>query len=196
MALYLKSLAPHEAPDRPAPTVSPAESSLLMRLGRTVYDQQCASCHGTDGHGMPPHYPPLAGNQSIQMPSAVNAIRMVLNGGYPPATAGNPEPVRHAALRADPGRRRGRCRRQLHPSRPGVIAAARWLPARPTSCAAPRWTEGPHDRDRAVRAGTGPPQIGSAAIGAVAVAGIATALVIAIWFAFYFLVFVPRAPVP
>ena len=42
--------------------------------------------------GMPPHYPPLAGNQSIQMTSAVNAIRMVLNGGYPPGTAGNPMP--------------------------------------------------------------------------------------------------------
>ena len=41
---------------------------------------------------MPPHYPPLAGNQSIQMASAVNAIRMVLNGGYPPGTAGNPMP--------------------------------------------------------------------------------------------------------
>jgi mono/diheme cytochrome c family protein len=41
---------------------------------------------------MPPHYPPLAGNQSIQMVSAVNAIRMVLNGGYPPGTAGNPMP--------------------------------------------------------------------------------------------------------
>ncbi len=41
---------------------------------------------------MPPHYPPLAGNQSIQMGSAVNAIRMVLNGGYPPGTAGNPRP--------------------------------------------------------------------------------------------------------
>jgi mono/diheme cytochrome c family protein len=26
------------------------------------------------------------------MPSAVNAIRMVLNGGYPPGTAGNPRP--------------------------------------------------------------------------------------------------------
>ena len=36
---------------------------------------------------MPPHYPPLAGNQSIQMVSSVNAIRMVLNGGYPPGTA-------------------------------------------------------------------------------------------------------------
>ena len=40
------------------------------------------------------------------------------------------------------------------------------------------------------------PEIGSGAVGAVAVAGIATALVTAIWFAFYFLVFVPRAPVP
>jgi mono/diheme cytochrome c family protein len=26
------------------------------------------------------------------MPSAANAIRMVLNGGYPPGTAGNPRP--------------------------------------------------------------------------------------------------------
>jgi mono/diheme cytochrome c family protein len=26
------------------------------------------------------------------MPSAVNAIRMVLNGGFPPGTAGNPMP--------------------------------------------------------------------------------------------------------
>jgi hypothetical protein len=32
--------------------------------------------------------------------------------------------------------------------------------------------------------------------GAVAVAGIATALVVAMWFAFYFLVFIPRAPAP
>ncbi len=31
--------------------------------------------------------------------------------------------------------------------------------------------------------------------GAVAVAGIATAIVIALWFAFYFMVFLPRGPV-
>ncbi len=41
---------------------------------------------------MPPNYPPLAGNQSIQMDEAVNPIRMVLNGGFPPGTAGNPMP--------------------------------------------------------------------------------------------------------
>ena len=59
---------------------------------RPIYDRECASCHGAAGLGMPPHYPPLAGNQSIQMGSAVNPIRMVLNGGYPPGTAGNPMP--------------------------------------------------------------------------------------------------------
>jgi mono/diheme cytochrome c family protein len=41
---------------------------------------------------MPPEYPPLAGNPSIQMESSVNPVRMVLNGGFPPGTAGNPEP--------------------------------------------------------------------------------------------------------
>ena len=28
----------------------------------------------------------------VQMSSAVNPVRMVLNGGYPPGTAGNPMP--------------------------------------------------------------------------------------------------------
>jgi hypothetical protein len=36
----------------------------------------------------------------------------------------------------------------------------------------------------------------SGAIGAVLLAGIATAIVVAIWFAFYFLVFMPRAGAP
>ena len=63
-----------------------------MSLGQTVYQARCASCHGADGRGMPPDYPPLAGNPSILMESAVNPIRMVLNGGLPPGTAGNPMP--------------------------------------------------------------------------------------------------------
>ncbi len=92
MSVYLKSLAEGSPPDPPASTVPGAESSLLMSLGKTVYDAQCASCHGAQGRGMTPQYPPLAGNQSIQMESAVNPIRMVLNGGYPPGTAANPMP--------------------------------------------------------------------------------------------------------
>jgi hypothetical protein len=38
--------------------------------------------------------------------------------------------------------------------------------------------------------------VGSGTSGAIALAGIATAIVIVIWFAFYLLVFVPRASVP
>jgi mono/diheme cytochrome c family protein len=45
-----------------------------------------------NGLGRPPGWPPLAQNPSIQMASAVNPIRMVLNGGYPPQTRGNPRP--------------------------------------------------------------------------------------------------------
>jgi mono/diheme cytochrome c family protein len=92
MAVYLKSLAEHSVPDAPRSTTSAQESSLLLRLGQTIYPDKCASCHGDKGLGRLPDYPPLAGNQSIEMSSAVNPIRMVLNGGYPPGTAGNPRP--------------------------------------------------------------------------------------------------------
>jgi mono/diheme cytochrome c family protein len=92
MAVYLKTLAEHSVPDAPRGTTTAQESSLLLRLGQTVYSDKCASCHGEKGLGKPPHYPPLAANQSIQMSSAVNPVRMVLNGGYPPGTSGNPMP--------------------------------------------------------------------------------------------------------
>jgi mono/diheme cytochrome c family protein len=92
MAVYLKSLGQGSPPGAPVSAVPREESSLLMRLGQSIYDSQCAVCHGAAGRGMPPNYPPLAGNQSIQMESAVNPIRMVLNGGFPPGTAGNPMP--------------------------------------------------------------------------------------------------------
>jgi mono/diheme cytochrome c family protein len=91
MAVYLKALPQRDA--EPAPTsqarlVDPA----VMEVGRKIYARQCAMCHGDEGKGQPPQYPPLAGNQSITMLSPVNSIRMVLNGGYPPGTAKNPRP--------------------------------------------------------------------------------------------------------
>jgi mono/diheme cytochrome c family protein len=92
MAVYLKGIAELSPQPPPISTLPRSEGSLLISLGKTVYDARCATCHGALGEGKPPHWPPLAGNQSIQMESAVNAIRMVLNGGYPPATEENPRP--------------------------------------------------------------------------------------------------------
>jgi mono/diheme cytochrome c family protein len=48
----------------------------------------CVDCHGGKGQGSAPDYPPLAGNHAIGGPQPVNAIRAVLNGGFPPSTAG------------------------------------------------------------------------------------------------------------
>jgi mono/diheme cytochrome c family protein len=90
MAVYLKSLPPRGEPklEPKAQLVAPG----VMELGRKVYGAQCTMCHRDDGKGYPPGFPPLANNQSIEMESPVNAVRMVLNGGYAPATHTNPRP--------------------------------------------------------------------------------------------------------
>ena len=91
MAVYLKALPQRDS--EPLPTSSAQlVSPNVMELGRKVYAKQCAMCHGDEGRGQPPQYPPLANNQSITMSSPVNSIRMVLNGGYPPGTKKNPRP--------------------------------------------------------------------------------------------------------
>ena len=41
---------------------------------------------------MPGAYPPLAGNRAVLLPMTANLVQVVLGGGYPPATAGNPRP--------------------------------------------------------------------------------------------------------
>jgi mono/diheme cytochrome c family protein len=91
MAVYLKALAPSDSP-APIPDSARLVAPAVMELGRQIYTGQCAACHGAEGKGQPPEYPPLAGNPSIVMASPVNSIRMVLNGGYPPGTAKNPRP--------------------------------------------------------------------------------------------------------
>ncbi|MBS0431082.1 MAG: cytochrome c [Proteobacteria bacterium] len=93
MAVYLKTLPEkNEAPPTAAESGAYQISARALAHGSALYTAQCASCHEGNGRGMPPAYPPLAQNPSIQMESAVNPIRMVLNGGYPPQTAGNPRP--------------------------------------------------------------------------------------------------------
>jgi mono/diheme cytochrome c family protein len=93
MTGYLQSL-PGETV-APAPAAVPSEA--LMKLGSSLYGRHCADCHGKDGRGARaedggPAYPPLAGNRTLAMAEPVNAIRIVLNGGFAPATRGNPRP--------------------------------------------------------------------------------------------------------
>lgn len=92
MANYLKSLSQADQPQVAVKHADEEEFKRVMKQGAAIYEKQCVECHRPNGEGMPPGYPPLANNRSLTMTSAVNPIRMVLNGGYPPATKGNPRP--------------------------------------------------------------------------------------------------------
>jgi mono/diheme cytochrome c family protein len=89
MATYLKALPPHDVKDPPKPTPI---SAAAMEQGGKLYEQHCVGCHGKQGEGAPPAYPPLAGNRSVTMASAANLVHIVLEGGFAPSTPANPRP--------------------------------------------------------------------------------------------------------
>lgn len=93
MAVYLQALPATPLPLLQPRLLAPTPQLLQQReQGRQLYDKHCIACHGADGKGMPPHYPALAGNRALTMDPAVNPIRLVLHGGFAPATSGNPRP--------------------------------------------------------------------------------------------------------
>jgi mono/diheme cytochrome c family protein len=93
MVTYLKSQAQEEAPPEPDQIrVTEKQGEELTRRGAKLYAKHCIDCHQRRGEGVPRIYPPLVNNQAILMRYPINAIRIVVNGGFPPSTAGNPRP--------------------------------------------------------------------------------------------------------
>lgn len=90
MAVYLKALGEPPA-TAPAPA-EPGSAAAKDARGAALYTDHCASCHGERGEGVPGAYPPLAGNRAVTMAVPANLVRIVLEGGFAPATAGNPRP--------------------------------------------------------------------------------------------------------
>ena len=87
MAAYLQSLpAPRESDDRAPAARSPDER------GAKLYHDHCTACHGEAGRGVPGASPALAGSRAVTMRSTTNLVHIVLEGGFPPTTAGNPRP--------------------------------------------------------------------------------------------------------
>ncbi len=89
MAVYLQAL-PQQTPVTPAAPIAPPAAA--MARGGKVYEQHCAQCHGDQGQGEPGAFPALAGNRAVMLPDPTNLVRVVLQGGYLPATQGNPRP--------------------------------------------------------------------------------------------------------
>jgi len=93
MAAYLRAI-----PDRSERTPAPErrqtteKRDAVDQRGAGEYADYCAGCHGKNGEGQLPAVRALAGNRAVTMTSNVNAIRIVLHGGYAPGTTGNPQP--------------------------------------------------------------------------------------------------------
>ena len=92
MAEFLKSLpqtAPHAA-------VAAQVDKDVRAHGQALYKDHCAACHGASGEGgSGPNgvvYVPLAGNRKVLLETPANFIHIIVNGGFPPTTAGNPRP--------------------------------------------------------------------------------------------------------
>lgn len=91
MARYLKS-PPSSVPTTVMPTAQPAASSIALKRGAAIYEKHCLECHGKQGQGQARAYPALAGNWRVNAANTNNLVLTLLNGGFAPATAGNPRP--------------------------------------------------------------------------------------------------------
>jgi mono/diheme cytochrome c family protein len=92
MAEFLKSL-----PQTPSHAFAAlAIDKDAQAHGAALYKDHCAACHGASGEGgSGPNgvvYVPLAGNRKVLLETPANLIHIVVNGGFPPTTAGNPRP--------------------------------------------------------------------------------------------------------
>jgi len=90
VAVFLKDLP--QAPPRSRPEAAAGAFDATVQQGRKLYEANCADCHGAQGEGVPGAYPPLARNRAVTMDPPSNVVRIVLGGGFAPATAGNPRP--------------------------------------------------------------------------------------------------------
>jgi len=90
IARYLKTLPPSNTDDQPHAYDQQVADALWKgddsKAGASVYIDNCAACHRTDGHGYTRVFPALAGNPVVQTADATSLIHIVLAGGTLPAT--------------------------------------------------------------------------------------------------------------
>ncbi len=93
IAVYLESFADISSRSNQArAVVAPSEIPIVMSTGQQVYADNCARCHGDRGEGRSIVAPSLAGSRVVSMDSSIDAIRIVLYGGFAPGTDLNPRP--------------------------------------------------------------------------------------------------------
>lgn len=94
IARYLKTLPASDPNDKPHTYDKQVADALWKgdesKPGASVYIDNCAACHRTDGQGYTRVFPALAGNPVVQTADPTSLIHVVLAGGTVPATGTAP----------------------------------------------------------------------------------------------------------
>lgn len=101
MAVYLQTLPGRAQASTAAPAPAALAEATQLAQGVQLYRQQCAACHGPQGQGAAGAYAALAGNRAVMLANPVNLVRLLLQGGFAPATAGHPRPYGMPPMLAD-----------------------------------------------------------------------------------------------
>src|SRR6202020_1073447 len=100
MVTYLRSVSPIATRDLPEPKSVPASASHaegvaanLDSRGKAVYAGACAACH--DWTGVSPVLPfaTLTGVRSVNDPTAINVVQIILSGAHRSADRGATMPA-------------------------------------------------------------------------------------------------------
>jgi mono/diheme cytochrome c family protein len=78
MAEYLKDQGDHVTPQKPTPV-----KFERLSAGKRVYEDNCSSCHQSNGKGRDKNIPALAGNDAVTAEEPYNVVMAVLEG-FPP----------------------------------------------------------------------------------------------------------------
>ncbi len=97
IARYLKSLPAKDPNDKPFKPDRQVAEALWKgddtARGASVYVDNCAACHRTDGKGYQRAFPALAGNPVLQSDDPTSLIHIVLNGGTLPGLKHAPSTI-------------------------------------------------------------------------------------------------------
>jgi mono/diheme cytochrome c family protein len=61
-----------------------------MKMGKSIYADECAACHGGDGKGTPAMFPSINGSPAVQQSDATSLMRVVLRGARSAGTDAAP----------------------------------------------------------------------------------------------------------
>ncbi|HEY7788541.1 MAG TPA: c-type cytochrome [Casimicrobiaceae bacterium] len=64
----------------PAAASSATQPAATAADGRSIYQQNCSTCHGPEGRGQPGFFPPLAGNPDLGKDNGAFPVAVVLHG--------------------------------------------------------------------------------------------------------------------